>query len=43
MWAKELYGFSDHVPETEEYGMSSCVYRRRQPFIPEKNPCGVEW
>ena len=20
MWAKELYGFADHVPETEEYG-----------------------
>ena len=36
MWAKELYGFSDHVPETEEYGVSSYVYRERQPFIPEK-------
>ena len=36
MWAKELYGFSDHVPKTEEYGVSSYVYRERQPFIPEK-------
>ncbi|MFK7764008.1 MAG: GTP-binding protein [Roseobacter sp.] len=36
MWAKELYGFADHVPETEEYGVSSYVYRARQPFIPEK-------
>ncbi|MEM9911766.1 MAG: GTP-binding protein [Pseudomonadota bacterium] len=36
MWAKELYGFADHVPETEEYGVSSYVYRARQPFEPEK-------
>jgi G3E family GTPase len=36
MWAKELYGFADHVPETEEYGVSSYVYRARRPFIPEK-------
>lgn len=36
MWAKELYGFSDHVPETEEYGVASYVYRARQPFVPEK-------
>lgn len=36
MWAKELYGFADHVPETEEYGVSSYVYRARLPFIPEK-------
>ena len=36
MWAKELYGFADHVPETEEYGVTSYVYRARQPFIPEK-------
>ncbi len=35
-WAKELYGFADHVPETEEYGVTSFVYRARQPFIPEK-------
>ncbi|MEY1557353.1 GTP-binding protein [Yoonia sp. R2331] len=36
MWAKELYGFADHVPETEEYGVTSYVYRARQPFIPER-------
>ncbi|KUF11404.1 GTP-binding protein [Pseudoponticoccus marisrubri] len=35
MWAKELYGFADHVPETEEYGVTSFVYRARRPFIPE--------
>ena len=36
MWAKELYGFADHVPETEEYGVTSFVYRARRPFVPQK-------
>ena len=36
MWAKELYGFADHVPETEEYGVASFVYRARLPFVPER-------
>lgn len=36
LWAKELYGFADHVPETEEYGISSFVYRARRPFDPKK-------
>jgi G3E family GTPase len=36
MWAKELYGFADHVPETEEYGVTSFVYRARRPFDPAK-------
>ena len=36
LWAKELYGFADHVPETEEYGVTSYVYRARRPFDPRK-------
>jgi G3E family GTPase len=36
MWAKELYGFADHTPETEEYGVASFVYRARLPFVPGK-------
>ncbi len=36
MWAKELYGFADHVPESEEYGVGSFVYRARRPFHPQK-------
>ena len=36
MWAKELYGFADHVPETEEYGVASYVYRARLPFVPTR-------
>ncbi|MFU8824967.1 GTP-binding protein [Yoonia sp.] len=35
-WAKELYGFAHHTPETEEYGISSFVYRARAPFDPAK-------
>ena len=31
-WAKELYGFADHKPETAEYGVQSFVYRARAPF-----------
>jgi G3E family GTPase len=33
-WIKELE--NDHIPETEEYGISSVVFRSRKPFHPER-------
>lgn len=36
LWFKELNGFRDHVPETEEYGVSSFVYRAQRPFHPAR-------
>jgi G3E family GTPase len=35
-WYQELYGFADHVPETEEYGISNLIFRERRPFHPER-------
>jgi G3E family GTPase len=36
LWYKELYGFADHVSETDEYGVRNFVYRARRPFDPVK-------
>ncbi|MCY1642384.1 zinc metallochaperone GTPase ZigA [Methylorubrum sp. SL192] len=36
LWFKALYGAHEHVPETEEYGISSFVYRARRPLDPQK-------
>lgn len=36
LWYKELYGFAEHVPESEEYGVKSFVYRAVRPFDPVK-------
>ena len=41
LWVKEMQGFADHVPETEEYGISSFVWRARAPVRPGAHPRGA--
>jgi G3E family GTPase len=36
LWFKELNSFKDHIPETEEYGIRSFVYRTSAPCDPAK-------
>jgi G3E family GTPase len=36
LWYKELYGFANHKPESDEYGVRSFVYRKKRPFEPAK-------
>lgn len=40
-WLQELRG--SHTPETEEYGISSFVYRARRPFHPERFYQAIEF
>lgn len=35
-WLLSLQADTKHTPETDEYGITSFVYRRRRPFLPAK-------
>ena len=35
-WIQEISRENNHTPETEEYGISSLVYRAKKPFSPER-------
>ena len=45
LWAQELYNPNEHIPETEEYGITGFVYKAREPFDPKKihNFFNQEW
>ena len=36
LWYKELFGFQNHIPETEEYGIRTFVWRARRPLVPDR-------
>lgn len=36
LWYKELHGFKNHTPESEEYGITSFVFRSSRPFHPQR-------
>ena len=36
LWAQELYNPNAHLPGTDEYGITSFLYRARAPFDPKK-------
>lgn len=36
LWFRELHGFAEHRPETDNYNISSFVYRNRRPFDLER-------
>lgn len=36
LWFKELHGFADHIPDSEEYGIRPFVYRAKRPLDPVK-------